>query len=208
MEAGRVYELAMEFKPFEVENEVKRLLSLGVDAEQILDQLRRAMTDACDRYGGEFALPQLSAVMASFSMGYELLKDKIRKTGKGRILMGTLGSMHYIGKDIIKVLYIADGFDVKDLGENLMAENFIKGIREFNPHLVGISAFLTNAIFELQEIIGFLERNNLRKRVKVIIGGVQGNPHVAERFHLDGWAHDPRRALELANRLVSEAARA
>lgn len=204
MSVDRVYLLAMEFKPFEVEEEVKRLLSAGVSPQLILDQLRKAMMDACEKYGKDFALPQLSAIMAAFSMGYDILKDRVKVESKGRILMGTLGSMHYIGKDIIKVLYMADGFEVIDLGENLMAENFIKGIVEYRPHLVGISMFLTNAIFELGKIMEFLEREGLRDRVKVIVGGVQGNKYIAEKFRLDGWGHDPKTALELANRLVSE----
>jgi methanogenic corrinoid protein MtbC1 len=201
---NKIYKLAMEFKPFEVEKEVKHLLSIGVDPNEIFNSLRKAMFDACEKYGKEFALPQLSAIMASFYMGYEILKDKIKKIDKGRILIGTLGSMHYIGKDIIKVLYIADGFEVKDLGENLMAEDFIKGIKGFKPHLIGLSVFLTNAIFEIEKIIKFLKDNNLRDRVKVIIGGVQGNPYVAKKFELDGWAHDPKTALEIANKLIKE----
>ncbi|MCX8188250.1 MAG: cobalamin-dependent protein [Nitrososphaeria archaeon] len=205
MEVDKIYQLAMEFKPFEVENEVKRLLSEGVDPELILIQLRKAMIDACERFGKEFALPQLSAIIAAFNMGYNILKDKVKVNVKGKILMGTLGSMHYIGKDIIKVLYMADGFEVIDLGENLMAENFIKGIIEHMPHLVGISMFLTNAIFELGKIVDFLEKEGLRDRVKVIVGGVQGNRYIAEKYRLDGWGHDPKTALELANRLVSEA---
>jgi Predicted cobalamin binding protein len=178
--------------------------SIGVEPEEILNQLRRAMMDACEKYGKEFALPQLSAIMATFTMGYDILKDKVEHKEKGRILMGTLGSMHYIGKDIIKVLYMADGFEVIDLGENLMAENFIQGIIEYRPHLVGISMFLTNAIFELSKIMEFLEREGLRDRVKVIVGGVQGNRYIAEKYRLDGWGHDPKTALELANRLVME----
>jgi len=204
MSVDKIYQLAMEFKPFEVQNEIKRLLSIGVEPEEILNQLRRAIMDACEKYGKEFALPQLSAIMATFTMGYDILKDKVEHKEKGRILMGTLGSMHYIGKDIIKVLYMADGFEVIDLGENLMAENFIQGIIEYRPHLVGISMFLTNAIFELSKIMEFLEREGLRDRVKVIVGGVQGNRYIAEKYRLDGWGHDPKTALELANRLVME----
>jgi methanogenic corrinoid protein MtbC1 len=99
---NKIYKLAMEFKPFEVEKEVKHLLSIGVDPNEILNSLRKAMFDACEKYGKEFALPQLSAIMASFYMGYEILKDKIKKIDKGRILIGILGSMHYIGKRYYK----------------------------------------------------------------------------------------------------------
>ncbi len=200
----RVYELAMGLKPFEVEEEIKQLLSAQANADGILNSLGKAMVEACERYDrGEFSLPHLSTMITTFHMGYELLKEKVKnRRQKGRILIGTLGSIHYIGKDIIKVSYIADGFDVHDLGENLLAGNFIKGIREFGPDIVAVSMFLTNAMPELRKIVEFLEKNDLRERTKIIIGGVQGNPTVAKKFRLDGWGHDPKTALKLASDLI------
>jgi 5-methyltetrahydrofolate--homocysteine methyltransferase len=200
----RVYELAISLKPFETEEEIKRLLASQQDPDEILGSLRRAMLEACKKYeAGEFSLPHLSAMTTTFSMGWELLKDRVRDKGrKGKILVGTLGSVHYIGKDIIKFLYMADGFEVLDAGENAMAGDFIEDIREFRPDLVAVSLFLTNAVSELGKVVEFLEANRLRETTKIIVGGVQGNPAIAKKFRLDGWGHDPAAALALANQLV------
>lgn len=201
----QVYELAMELKPFETVEEVKRLLSVRTGANEILNSLQKAMIDSVAKYdAGEFALPHLSAMITTFYMGYELIEEKVKKGEKGKVLIGTLGSMHYIGKDIIKFLLVADGFEVRDLGENLLAENFIGGIKELHPDLIGASIFLTNAIPELGKIVKFLERHNLRDRMKIVIGGVQANPKIAEKFRVDGWAHDPKAALSLVNKLMNE----
>jgi len=202
--SGKVYELAVSLRPFETEGEIKKLLSEGVPPDEMLDSLRKAMIEACEKYDkGEFSLPQLSAMIAVFHMGYEVLKDRVESPSKkGKILIGTLGSVHYIGKDIIKFMYVADGFDVHDLGENLLADSFIGGISELNPDLVAISIFLTNAMPELGKVVDYLEKNNLRKRTKIIIGGAQGNPRIAAKYKLDGWGHDPKTALKLANELV------
>jgi len=202
--SGKVYELAVSLRPFETEAEIEKLLSEGASPDEMLDSLRKAMIEACEKYDkGEFSLPQLSAMIAVFHMGYEVLKDRVESPAKkGKILIGTLGSVHYIGKDIIKFMYVADGFDVHDLGENLLADSFIGGISELNPDLVAISIFLTNAMPELGKVVDYLEKNNLRKRTKIIIGGAQGNPKIATKYRLDGWGHDPKTALKLANELV------
>jgi len=201
----QVYKLAMELKPFETVEEIERLLSVGADANEILSSLQKAMIDSVAKYdAGEFALPHLSAMITTFNMGYELIKEKVKKGEKGKVLMGTLGSMHYIGKDIIKFLLMADGFEVRDLGENLLAENFMDGIKEFDPDLIGVSIFLTNAIPELGKIVEFVDKHNLRGRMKIVIGGVQANPKIAEKFRVDGWAHDPKTALSLVNELMKE----
>ena len=163
------------------------------------------MIDACRKYdAGEFALPHLSAMITTFHMGYELIKDKVGKSEKGKVLIGTLGSMHYIGKDIMKFLFMADGFEVRDLGENLLSEDFIEGMKEFNPNIIGVSIFLTNAIPELEKIVEFMEKNDLREKMKIVIGGVLANPKIAEKFKVDGWAHDPKTALSLVNELMNE----
>lgn len=204
-ELDQLYDLAIEMRPFEAEKKVKRLLSKQVSADEILNSLKKAMIDSVAKYhAGEFALPHLSAMITTFNMGYELIKERVKKGEKGKVLMGTLGSMHYIGKDIIKFLLMADGFEVRDLGENLLAENFMSGIKEFDPDLIGVSIFLTNAMPELGKIVNFMEKHNLRDRMKIAIGGVQANPKTAEKFRVDGWAHEPKAALSLVNELMNE----
>ncbi|RLE62809.1 MAG: hypothetical protein DRJ38_08965 [Thermoprotei archaeon] len=201
-----IYELAISFKPFELEEAVKQYLEAGIDPREILDSLRRALLYSYQMYRkGRFALPHLSAMVATFHMGFEILKDKIKGLGsKGRILMGTLGSIHYIGKDIIKCFYIGEGFEVIDLGENLLAENFIQGIEEYKPSIVAVSIFLTNAIKELEKLVEYLERKSLRDRVKIIIGGAVANDAIARKYRVDGWGRDPESAVKLAYKMMEE----
>lgn len=201
-----VYELAINFKPFELENAVRRYLRTGADPKEILDSLRKALLYSYQMYrNGGFALPHLSAMVATFHMGFEVLKDRIKGLGsKGRILMGTLGSIHYIGKDIIKCFYIGEGFEVIDLGENLLAENFIQGIEKYKPDIVAVSIFLTNAIKELEKLVDYLEKRSLRDRVKIIIGGAVANDAIARKYKVDGWGRDPDSAVKLAYKMIKE----
>lgn len=199
-----VYEYASNFKPFEVEAEVKRLLSIGVNPEEILNSLRRALLHAYELYReGVYGLPHLSAMVTTFHMALTAMGDRVKpKEGAPRVLMGTLGSVHYIGKDIIKCFYMAEGFDVLDLGENLLAEDFIRGVEEFHPKVVAISIFLTNALNELEKLVAYLDSKNLRSKVKVIIGGAVANDQVASRYRVDGWGRDPGAAVKLVYEML------
>jgi len=204
--AEAIYQYAVSFRPFEVEQEVRRLVSEGVDPREILLQLRQALLKSYELYReGVYGLPQLSAMVATFHMALEALgKQAEPREDAPRILMGTLGSIHYIGKDIIKCFYISEGFNVRDLGENLLAEDFINGVESFKPHVVAISIFLTNALGELEKFVSYLERRGLRRGVKVIIGGAAANESVARKYRVDGWGRDPGTAVELVYRMLEE----
>lgn len=202
--AETVYLYASSFRPFEVEMEVRRLMLSGVDPEEILSVLRRVLLEAYQRYReGVYGLPHLSAMVTTFHMAFQAMGERVKpREGAPRVLMGTLGSVHYIGKDIIKCFYLAEGFNVLDLGENLLAEDFIRGIDQFKPQVVAISIFLTNALGELEKLVSYLENQGLRRNVKVIIGGAVANEHVARKYRVDGWGREPGAAVKLVYEML------
>ncbi|MCS7104991.1 MAG: cobalamin-dependent protein [Thermofilaceae archaeon] len=204
--AEAIYEYASSFRPFDVEREVRRLVSEGVDPKLILELLRKALLNAYQLYRqGVYGLPHLSAMVTTFHMALEAMGDKFHPSENApKVLMGTLGSIHYIGKDIIKCFYIAEGFNVLDLGENLLAEDFIKGIEFFKPHVVALSIFLTNVLNELEKIVSFLEEKELRREVKIIIGGAVANEHIARKYRVDGWGRDPGEAVKLVYEMLEK----
>lgn len=202
--AESVYLYASSFRLFDVEREVHRLVEAGVSCGEVLDALRRALLEAYQKYReGVYGLPHLSAMVTAFHMAFEAMGDMVKpREGAARVLMGTLGSVHYIGKDIIKCFYLAEGFNVLDLGENLLAEDFIRGVEEFKPQVVAVSVFLTNALGELEKLVSYLEERGLRKSVKVIIGGAVANEHVARRYRVDGWGREPGAAVRLVYEML------
>ena len=71
---------------------------------------------ALERYDdGKYSIAHLTAAASIFEVGFKLAKAEVAP--KGKVVIGTLGSSHYLGKDIIRLLLTADGFEVVDLGE-------------------------------------------------------------------------------------------
>ena len=61
----------------------------------------------------------------------------------GKILIGTVkGDLHDIGKNLVGMMEEGAGFDVRDLGADVEPDQFLDAIKEFEPDIVGMSAFL------------------------------------------------------------------
>jgi 5-methyltetrahydrofolate--homocysteine methyltransferase len=81
-------------------------------------------------------------------------------------------------------------------------EKFVKLIKKENPQIVGMSALLTTTMWYMREVIGAIEKEGLRKKVKIIIGGTPITPSYAKEIRADGYAKDAQSAVSLVNRLV------
>ncbi|KPV64359.1 MAG: Trimethylamine corrinoid protein [Candidatus Bathyarchaeota archaeon BA1] len=111
-----IFKYFLGFKFFETKGEIKQALEAGVPSNEIIRTLLRAFHEAVEKYEkGEYCIAHLTASSSIFETGYNLVRSEIKP--KGKVIIGTLGSSHYLGKDIVRLLLVADGFEVVDLGE-------------------------------------------------------------------------------------------
>ena len=69
--------------------------------------------------------------------------------------------------------------------------------------MVGLSALLTTTMVYMKEIVDTLEKNGVRKKVKVIIGGAPITNRNAEEIKADGYAPDAASAVDLVKQLLN-----
>ena len=55
-----------------------------------------------------------------------------------------------------------NGFEVKDIGVDALAQRFVDAIEAFKPDVVGLSGFLTLAFDSMKETIAAFEQAGLR----------------------------------------------
>jgi 5-methyltetrahydrofolate--homocysteine methyltransferase len=92
----------------------------------------------------------------------------------GKVLIGTVhGDLHDIGKNIVSFMLDINGFEVKDIGIDVPVQDFIDAINAYQPDVVGLSGFLTLAFDSMKETIEAFDREGMRARFKVMIGGGQ-----------------------------------
>jgi methanogenic corrinoid protein MtbC1 len=193
----------LAFKYFEAQEATKQALAAGVPREEVAKVFQGLFLEALARYeDGKYSIAHLTAAQSLFEMGLDLAKAKI--TPKGKVVIGTLGSSHYLGKDIIRLLLAADGFEVIDLGEIVFPDQFVEAVEKEKPDIVAVAVMIIACLPLQRAMVGMLELKGLRDKVKVLIGGGVTSPRWAADIGADGWAERAPQALAEANRLLQE----
>ena len=192
----------------EIQTHIGDLIRQGVEAKSILQKgLIAAMEIIGPKFkAGEIFIPEVLLSSRAMNEGMKVLEphlseDQKRKAGK--IILGTVkGDLHDIGKNLVAMMLRGMGFEVVDLGINVPAEEFVKQVKEHNPDILGLSALLTTTMPEMKKVIQTLDQRELRKKVKIMVGGAPVNQRFAQEVGADGYGHDAVAAVELARGLM------
>ena len=144
-------------------------------------------------YAGEIAretMDLLSPLMETASSG-----------PLGTVVVGTVaGDLHDLGKDIFINYARSAGFELIDLGVDVPAEGFVSAVKEHHPLALGMSCLLTTTDSEIGKVIEGLKRQNVRDKVKVIIGGAALTEQFAENAGADAFAPDAVTGTDIIRR--------
>ncbi len=192
-----------------------RAVEAGVDPVMALEEgLAKALREVGDRFGkGEVFITELIAAAQAMEAGAEVLNEEISKRGAsrkavGRILIGTVdGDIHSIGKNIVKTMLTAAGFEVFDLGVDVPTDVFVEKVRELGPDILGLSALMTTTMVNQREVIEALNDEGLRGGVKIIVGGAPVTEKWVEEIGADACGLDAGSAVKVAQELMGEAGR-
>ncbi|MEM3590209.1 MAG: cobalamin-dependent protein, partial [Candidatus Bathyarchaeia archaeon] len=124
---------------------------------------------------------------------------------KGKVLIGTVGSPHEGGKELVRIALELAGFEVHDLGVNLEPEHFVESAREMSPDIVASSCMVLYAKPLQKEIERGLREAGLKGKVKTLIGGAVTSQSWAEEIGADGYAKDLIEAVKMAEKLMGDA---
>lgn len=181
----------------------KKALEDDVPAYEVLIKgFSRGMDIVGRKYeAGEYFLTELIGAGEVMKEGLaeltpHLKGEKIKHIGK--VVLGTVrGDIHDIGKNIVRTLLEAACFDVIDLGVDVPPEKFIEKIKEANPNISAMSAMLTTTMGEMKVVVDRLSEENLREKVKVIIGGAPITDGYARKIGADAAAKDAGHGVRL-----------
>ena len=193
------------------EDAVKELLNKRLESNEdplkIMDDVKGAMRIIGEKFSNkEYFLPELIMSGEILRDIFDVLSPKLKESKKteekkGRVLLGTVaGDIHDIGKDVVKFMLDANGFEVLDLGIDVPAEKFIESIKEFKPQVVALSGFLTLAFDSMKEIIQKFEEAGLRDSVKIMIGGGTVDENIVEYVSADAYGESAVEAVALASK--------
>lgn len=156
---------------------------------------------------GQYFLPEMLVAARAMQAAMDVLRPLLVAAGGatiGTFVMGTVaGDIHDVGKNMCNVMLEGAGFEVVDLGVNVPGSTFVEAIRDIRPDVVGMSAFLTTTMPELELNMALITEAGLRDSVKIMIGGAPITDEFAEQVGADGYAPDASSAARMAKRIVS-----
>lgn len=186
----------------------RKVVAEEVDPVKALEALTAAMRQVDESFMREdFALPDV--VMAAFAMKsamptveQEITRQGLEQAAQGTVAIGTVrGDIHDIGKTMVSMLLVANGFRVIDLGVDVPASAFLDAVREHRPDILAMSALMTVTAPEQKRVIEGLWEEGLHEQTKVVVGGGAITAALAAKIGADGYEPTARGAVELAKRL-------
>jgi len=209
---GELRESVLDFDDEGAKRLAEEAVKAGMDPVMVLEEgLSKALREVGDSFGrGEAFVTELIAAAQTMEAGAEVLNQEIARLGAsrksvGRFMIGTVeGDIHSIGKNIVKTMLTAAGFEVIDLGEDVKAETFVEKAREMEPDIIGLSALMTTTMTMQREVIKALIGAELRKRPKVIVGGAPVTEAWVEEIGADAVGFDAGNAVETSLSLMME----
>jgi corrinoid protein of di/trimethylamine methyltransferase len=192
-----------------VEHLVREALDKNSAAIEILDNgLIPGMKEVGKLFASkEYYVPEVLLASEAFYAGFDILNPLIKTSlhkPKAKVVMGVVeGDIHDIGKNIVKVMMEASGYEVIDLGKDVPTEKFVESIEKEKPAVLALSSLMTTTMTHMGEIIEQLEKHKLRDTVSVIVGGAPVNEEFANKIRADGYSSDAPSAVQLVESITS-----
>ena len=189
----------------------EELIAEGLDPSTIVEQgLVPGMAIVGDRFkNNEIFVPEMLIAARAMKEALKLLEPLLAAAGvkpKYTVVVGTVqGDLHDIGKNLISMMWKGAGFAVVDLGTNVAPQKYLEAAKEHNANLVGLSALLTTTMPAMKETVALLKASGLAN-TKIMVGGAPITQAFADEIGADGYASDAGTAVDVAKKLVGEAA--
>lgn len=183
---------------------VMQAIEEGVSAETILEE---ALLSSIGVVGEKFKrnevfVPEVLVAARAMNAGVEVLRPYLVAEGvknKGVAVIGTVkGDLHDIGKNIVKLMLEGKGIEVHDLGVDVTADTFVEKAIEFNADLICCSALLTTTMAEMKNVVLKLDKDGLRDKIKVMIGGAPITDEFCQSIGADYYTADAASAADVA----------
>jgi trimethylamine corrinoid protein len=187
----------------------RRLIDSGVGAHglvvEVLVPAMRRVGELFER--GEYFIADVIACAEAFKRVFEeVVKPRLERGERRRVavaVFGTVkGDIHDLGKNLAKVLFEVEGFEVIDLGVDVTPEQIVEAVEKYNARVVGVSALMTTTMTEQRRVVEELRKRGLRDKVIVIAGGAPVTEEWVREIGADVCGDDAFKALRRVKELL------
>ena len=184
------------------EDTVKEILE-SIDSVEAANAAMDACQKGMDTVGklfeeGEYFVGDLIYAGELMSDAVEVLKPYLAGAessgSKTKMILCTVkDDLHDIGKNIVRSMLEANGFEVLDLGIDCTAEKVVETAKAEGIKIVALSGVLTLALDSMKATVDAIKAAGLD--CKVIIGGAPVSAEACRNIGADEWAHSPQKTV-------------
>lgn len=187
-------ELAMEI--------IDEVIESGGNAQQALSACQDGMEIVGKMFeDGEYFVGDLIFAGELMGQAMESLRPLLATDSAedlGKIILCTVaGDIHDIGKNIVKAMMGAAGFEVIDLGVDVAPEDIVAAAKEHNAKIIGLSGILTLAVDSMKATVEAFKKAGMREDVHIILGGNPVTDQACKDAGADGWTTNPQEGVAL-----------
>jgi trimethylamine corrinoid protein len=203
----RAYDAVVSYNAKEAKAVADEAVAAGAD---LLSLIQKGYTEGINAVGAKYEakevfLPQMMASAKAMDMGMEVLTPYIGSSsnseGLGKIIMCTIeGDIHSIGKDIAAILMKVAGFEVINLGKDVLVTDIVQAVIDNDAVAVGTSALMTSTMINQKTLEDALRSAGIREGLVTNVGGAPVTQGWADEIGADIYAET---ATEAANKMAS-----
>ncbi|ATW24334.1 corrinoid protein [Candidatus Formimonas warabiya] len=175
--------------------------------EGILKGLVDGMEKAADLYEQqEYFIPELLVCADVMYNGLDVLRPHLEQADSGKkhkVVIGVVeGDTHDIGKNLVRIMLEAAGYETYDLGRDVPLQRFVDKAKEVKADVIAMSTLMSTTMPGMGEVIELLKGAGIRERIKVIIGGAPISLAFAQKIGADGYSANAVDAVKVVDRLM------
>ena len=194
------------------ETAAQEAIAAGTDPVlAINDGLALGMKTVSDLFDeGEAFVPHLLVAAEAFETGASILagsmeKEAIKLQARGKVLIFTVkGDIHDFGKNIVKTMLQANGFQVVDLGRDVSAQEAVAQAVAQNVDIIVAAALMRTTMPEQRELVIALQESGVREQFQCLFGGAPVSKEWVVEIGGDAYADSASEAVEIAKKIMLE----
>ena len=181
---------------------MNELMENGGDAQKAVAAMQEGMQEVGDRFeSGDYFVADLIYAGEIMTGAMEIIKPALSGDSGdslGRMILCTVkDDLHDIGKNIVRAMLEAAGFEVLDLGIDTPAQKIVDTAKAEGIKIIALSGVLTLALDSMKQTCEAFEAAGMRGDVKIIIGGAPVSEEACAACGADAFAHSPQRTVEI-----------
>jgi methanogenic corrinoid protein MtbC1 len=169
----------------------KKALVAGVSP---VDAIENGLAKGIREVGEKFARKEMFVVELIYAatimeaaikvLEPELKRSKEKRHSVANVVLGTVaGDIHDIGKNLVRIMFEAGGYEVHDIGKDAPTETFVSKAKEVGAGLIGASSLMTTTVEVQREVVEALRAAGIK--APVMVGGAA----VSEEWAKEIGAH-------------------